>query len=121
MPLVRELVLKEAAPYYIIDPRPDLEEDHHLWKQLLTIAHSKDEELAKVLHGLRCGGTRIKKENKRYVLRPDIDPTGRVAWETEEDYRELRDKYLKPYSFLAIQCLKELERAEKIPPQEGVV
>lgn len=91
-----------------IDPRPDLKEDHLLWSRLLDQASERNEELAGVLHGLRCGGTRIRKVKGRYILRPDVDPSGRIAWERKEDYEELRDKYLKPYTKVMIQLLGEL-------------
>lgn len=92
-----------------MDPRPDLKEDHLLWSRLLDQANGLDEELAGVLHGLRCGGTRIKKVKGRYMLRPDIDPSGRVAWGRAEDYEELRNKYLKPYAQEVIQLLAQLK------------
>lgn len=92
-----------------IDPRPDLKEDHLLWTRLLDQANGLDEELAGVLHGLRCGGTRIRKVKGRYILRPDLDPTGRIAWERVEDYEELRDKFLKPFAQEVIQLLGGLK------------
>lgn len=98
--------------YLITDPRPDLKEDHQLWEDLLLRATLHSEELAGHLHGLRGGGTRIRKAKGWYVLRPDIDPTGRVAWERKEDYEELRDKYLKPHLDVIVQLLKAMTKEE---------
>jgi len=80
------------------DPRPDLEEDSELWTRFLLLAelfHSS--QLAGILHGFRCAGTRIKRGRKGYVLRPDIDPSGKTAWKSREDYERDRDKWLKPH------------------------
>lgn len=97
-------------PPYTEDPRPDLQEDHQLWTRLLTLAMKKHgEELAGVLHGFRCGGTRLRQGKHGYVLRPDIDPTGRVAWMSMAEYEEIRDKYLAPWREEVIALLKGLD------------
>ena len=51
------------------DPRPDLEEDHHLWVKVLTEAYRRNVELFGVLHGLRCMETRIEKTSTGYRLK----------------------------------------------------
>lgn|GEM_PF-3436479 len=83
------------------DPRPDLAEDSHLWNELLRIAHTfhpldaeKSAEFCAVLNGMRCGGTRIRAGKSGWVLRPDINPTGRVAWSSQAEYDEMKEKYL---------------------------
>jgi hypothetical protein len=83
------------------DPRPDLAEDSHLWNELLRIAYEfhpqlpeKNAEFCGVLNGMRCGGTRIRAGKNGWVLRPDIDPTGRVAWSSQAEYDEMKQKYL---------------------------
>lgn len=95
---------------YSTDPRPDIKIDHLLWNRLLRQANQINEELAMILHGLRCGGTRIRKVKGWYVLRPDVDPAGKVAWEKKEDYEQLRDKYLKPHLNVVIELMKKLTR-----------
>lgn len=95
---------------YESDPRPDLKEDHLLWNRLLRQAKQINEELGMILHGLRCGGTRIRKVKGWYVLRPDVDPAGKVAWEKQEDYEELRDKYLMPHVNVMKELMKQLTR-----------
>lgn len=83
------------------DPRPDLSEDHHLWKRFLKLAANMPDEkeayeLTGVLNGMRCGGTLlVQGKNGGYVLRPLIDPER--GWASQEDYEELRDKFLKPH------------------------
>lgn len=84
-----------ALPRSLLDPRPDLEEDHRLWMTVLAQAWMMDERGAKtslassavasspvslseqqgshlpgrpfhgLLHGLRCGGARLKKLRNR--------------------------------------------------------
>ena len=67
------------------------------------------EELVGILNGFRCGGTRIREGKKGYVLRPDIDPTGHVAWENVEEYERLKNKYLEPWRHQIAKLLKEVE------------
>jgi hypothetical protein len=95
---------------FCIDPRQDLSEDHHLWKCILLRSYTVNPYLTHVLHGLRCGGTRIQKGRTWYVLRPDIDPTGNLAWDSLESYEELRDRYLKPHLDELIDLLKQLTK-----------
>lgn len=109
-------VRKFTPPPINQDPRPDLQEDHHLWNRLLTLSCSvpdikKATDLVGVLHGMRCGGTRLRKgQNGGYVLRPDIDPTGCTAWESQQAYEEVRDRYLKPHSASLKVVLQFLNR-----------
>ena len=98
-----------SRPSYTIDPRPDLAEDSEKWTKLLQLAMNKHgEELAGILHGFRCGGTRLKRGRNGYVLRPDVDPTGTLAWPSMEEYEAMRDKYLTPCREEVTKLLKEL-------------
>lgn len=97
-------------PSYTVDPRPDMAEDSVIWSKLLQLAMDKHgEELAGILHGFRCGGTRIKRGRNGYVLRPDVDPTGTVAWPSIEEYEEMRDKYLASWREEVTALLKGLD------------
>ena len=92
---------KYTPPPLHEDPRPDLEGDHYLWERFLKLAcNLPDEkeafELVKVLNGMRCAGTRMVKGRASYILRPLIDE--QKGWGSQEEYEEMRDKYLKPYS-----------------------
>mgnify|MGYP001175584185 CR=1 FL=1 len=99
------------------DPRPDLKEDSALWDALLRIAETRNEQFAGVLNGFRCGGTRVRKGKSGWVLRPDIDPTGRAAWESQDEYDEFKERFLKPYieNGWLLWALREL--AKKVPPE----
>jgi len=86
-----------------------LNDDSAIWTELLKLAMNKHgEELAGILHGFRCGGTRLKRGRNGYVLRPDVDPTGAVAWPSMEEYEAMRDKYLAPWREEVTTLLKEL-------------
>lgn len=98
------------GPPLLGDPRPDLKEDSRLWNLLLDIAYKNDKELAGTLHGFRCMGTRIKEVDDRYVLRPDIDPLGRRAWESKSEYKEARDKWLRPHAQKIAELLQVLRK-----------
>jgi hypothetical protein len=106
---------EEVSPG-VKDPRPDLVDDSELWAALLELAGYRSGELFGALHGMRCMGTRIRRASKGYVyiLRPDIDPTGCLAWETEEQYKEARDKWLKPHSEILKELLTGLWRAPSL-------
>lgn len=93
----------------VTDPRPDLSDDHHLWNDLLYIAAQKNEMLAGVLHGFRCMGTRIRKNRDgKFVLRADIDSDGNRAWESQGQYDEARDYWLKGYRNEVVELLGQL-------------
>lgn len=90
------------------DPRPDLVTDSKLWTKLLQLAKKESPNLAGVLHGFRCEGTRIKKGQKGYALRPDIDPAGNLAWISKREYDKEKQKWLNPYRQKIVQLLKKL-------------
>lgn len=91
-----------------VDPRPDLKSDSKLWTKLLQLAKEMDPDLAGVLHGFRCEGTRIKKGIKGYALRPDIDPAGKLAWESRKEYSVTSNKWLRPHQKEIVDLLKKL-------------
>lgn len=95
------------------DPRPDLADDHHLWQRFLKLAcNLPDEknafELVGVLNGIRCGGTLLVKGQSGYILRPLIDP--KRGWSSQQEYEEMRDKYLKPHQKHIKVLLQVLKR-----------
>jgi len=90
------------------DPRPDLTSDSKLWTRLLQLAEKESPYLPGILHGFRCEGTRIKKGQKGYALRPDIDPAGDSAWISKREYDEEKQKWLNPYRQEIVQLLKKL-------------
>lgn len=82
------------------DPRPDLEADTAFWAKLLIKAEKMDPMLAGTLHGLRCGGLRIKRGRTGYLLRPDFDPTGNLAtWKDQNEYEH--DKLMHLFQYRA--------------------
>lgn len=98
----------EPAETQTLDPRPDFKEDSHLWDKLLRLANDVDTNLAATLNGFRCMGTRIKKGRTGYVLRPDVDPV--TAWDSREQYEEMRDKWLIPHTKVIVELLRLLLR-----------
>src|SRR5690625_2190083 len=48
-----------------LEPRPDLEEDSRLWIAVLSMAWYRDRQLHGLLHGLRCGGSRLERRRGR--------------------------------------------------------
>lgn len=50
---------KRLRQRQLLDPRPDLTEDHRDWVAVLAAAR-QDSELHGLLHGLRCGGARLE-------------------------------------------------------------
>lgn len=106
-PPVGDQQTEHKRPELWEDPRPDLTEDHHLWRRLLKASHNLPDEqeaykVTGVLNGIRCGGTLIVRGNGGYVLRPLIDP--KRGWSSQEEYEAMRDKYLKPH----LQSIKVL-------------
>jgi hypothetical protein len=97
------------------DPRPDLADDHHLWNELLLYAlkfqpqdQQKSEEFCGVLHGLRCGGTRLRLGKNGWELMPDIDISGNVAWSNPAEYNQMKKQYLVPWSDWIAGALNQL-------------
>lgn len=70
------------------DPRPDLQDDHAVWVQLLT-QQFPQEALWLVLHGLRCSGARLRQEGAEWILQQSDE------WDMGTRVR-VRKKYLLP-------------------------
>ncbi|HHV42088.1 MAG TPA: hypothetical protein GXX72_04485 [Clostridiaceae bacterium] len=87
------------------DPRPDLKYDSQDWTKLLKMAERINKSLAITLHGFRCGGCRLHR-GKRWVLRPDFDPSSSI-WENQEEFEADRGKWLNPYKFEVLNLLKQ--------------
>lgn len=109
----------ERLPVYE-DPRPDLADDHYLWNQLLRIAYefnreerAQSAEFCGVLNGMRCGGTRLRPGKNGWVLRPDIDESGVVAWQSQTEYDTYKERYLVRWLEWLRFALKKLN--EKAP------
>ncbi|WP_256846869.1 hypothetical protein [Paenibacillus sp. Pae108] len=121
------IVLQEAAPP-TRDPRPDLTDDVHLWADLLLMADGKDKEagriygevdtLCGVLNGFRCGGTRLRAGKSMWVLKPDIDPSGIAAWESQAEYDDFKARYLQQWGDVIPDLLKALTQKHPLP-REG--
>lgn len=73
----------------VIDPRPDLRQDSTLWQAVLEAAQGTP-EVQGLLHGLRCGGCRLK-QRANGSLRLDYTPLLDV-WDEDE----LRREWLEP-------------------------
>jgi hypothetical protein len=98
-----------------MDPRRDLAADSELWQELFKLAAEKNSEFCDVLRGFRAGGTRLRPGKTIWTLRPDIDTTGRVAWESQAEYDVMKEKYLKPWIGTLEMVLKELTQRRPLP------
>ena len=87
------------------DPRPDLVSDHRLWEVLLTQIVD-DEAAGWVLNASRCDGATLRWDNGMYHIVPIIDP--RLGFDSEEDWREFREKWLMPMKQQIVSYLKKL-------------
>jgi hypothetical protein len=93
--------------YRIYDPRPDIEKDSKLWQELLNLEIAIKYNISWILHGFRCQGTMLVKQNGGYVLRPLIGENG---WKSVEEYKKYRDIYLVPQRDKIAMALKELAK-----------
>jgi len=79
----------------VVDPRPDLVEDADLWERVLAVSKETDpapgteRSLFGLLHGLRCGGCRLRRTGTSLKL--DYEPL--LAWWDKE---QLLSKWLMP-------------------------
>lgn len=92
-----------------LDPRPDLAEDHRDWLAVLVMCRH-DKQLFGLLHGLRCGGTRLEvREGKRGpYYRLDYSA---LLEEWSED--ELRREWLEPNRAAITEALRRGLQAKK--------
>ena len=98
-----KLVAREAAPAaaedrkrlrqrQLLDPRPDLTEDHRDWVAVLAAAW-QDSELHGLLHGLRCGGARLERRQGARGAYYRIDYSPLLSYWDED---VLRRDWLEP-------------------------
>lgn len=114
-----KLVAREAAPAeehrpepaaaedrkrlrQLLDPRPDLTEDHRDWVAVLAAAR-QDSELHGLLHGLRCGGARLERRQGARGAYYRIDYSPLLGWWDEV---ELRRRWLEPHKEAIKQVLQ---------------
>ena len=94
----------QSAANVLADPRPDLAEDSWLWARLLPWAYGADgaepESLFGAVHGLRCGGARLRLEKGLCRLT-------RGEWPASE-YAQLRDRYVMPHAMRLNKLLLDL-------------
>lgn len=69
-----------------LDPRCDLQADHHHWVRVLHNAAHCNMNLFRILHGIRCGGGFLNKTSSSYKLLPG-------EW-TMTEWDEIKKKYL---------------------------
>lgn len=92
----------------ITDPRPELTYDSADWKKLLERAEKVNGMLTGTLHGFRCGGLRLHRGGKGYVLRPDFDPNSSI-WTSQAEYEADKAKWLLPYQEEIKELLRQLD------------
>lgn len=79
------------------DPRDDLNEDSHLWYELMALV-DHNEELFNQLAYFRASGSILSRGKNSYIMKPLIDSTGNRGWPNEASYLEMRDKHLKNHA-----------------------
>lgn len=95
----------------VIDPRPDLKADSHLWRLVLTSAQGSPEAQG-LLHGLRCGGCRLE-ERSNGSLRLDYTPLLDV-WDEDELRREWLEPMRREIQSLFRDVARMLERNRQV-------
>ncbi|ACV57536.1 hypothetical protein [Alicyclobacillus acidocaldarius] len=65
-----------------------------------------DEAAGWVLNASRCDGATLRWDNGMYHIVPIIDP--RLGFDSEEDWREFREKWLMPMKQQIVSYLKKL-------------
>lgn len=86
------------------DPRPDLDRgdgEELVWGLLIASAFDRSRDLAGSLHGFRCMGTRLVREDKGWKMVPGGE------WGPGE-YEQARQDYLLPHKPLMIKLLNGL-------------
>ncbi len=96
----------ETVPMFSRDPRPDLDRDSHLWMRMFSTGWEVGgQELAGILHGMRCLGMQIVWDGKRYMFQPTLDPMGRRGWVNQDAYNVDRQEWLMPQAELLKQVM----------------
>jgi hypothetical protein len=98
----------ETEAIIFCDPRPDLggEDEKYWWFWLLANAWEANKDLAITLHGFRCQGTRLEiNPNGGMKLVPEVGENG---WDSLDDYKAARDKYLVPHQKQLVKLLRSL-------------
>jgi len=90
----------------ILDPRPDLREDSHLWEYVLANCRALEDvddpgSLYGALDGVRCLGARLAIVNGRARLF-----RGAIG---EEEYEQLRRMWLEPHHEKLVRLLSWLD------------
>jgi len=80
------------------DPRPDIQDDHDLWVEVLITAYRRDGRLHGVLHGFRCAGCKLVEEDGRLKLKGNYP-----------EYAEDRRKWLMPMKEAVMELFREIE------------
>ena len=94
------------------DPRPDLAYDSKDWSRLLAMAKQKNQQLAHELKAFRCGGLRLQRDSRGYILAPELEQKRDVHWKSQADYEKDRDKHLMSYRNELLQLLDDLSKPE---------
>ena len=92
---------EENQEYFdpLADPRPDLDEDSHLWAKVLERARRSNQDVHGVLHGFRCMGARLLLSDAGLKMEPRVhDGENPQAYEfhSREQYLQLRRRWLLP-------------------------
>ena len=101
---------EEEEALVFCDPRQDLadedSEESWFWGWLLADALEINKDLAITLHGFRCQGTRLEiNPNGGMKL---VQEVGENGWDSLDDYKAARDKYLVPHQKQLVRLLKSL-------------
>lgn len=78
-----------------VDPRPDLEEDHEAWQQVLRRATFQGFEVMALLHGLRQYGARLSRTQGGYKISPRYRREG-GGWTDNQEWLVDRAWHLVP-------------------------
>ena len=108
LPLIEKL--KERKPEIIKlleDPRPDLQEDSHLWQEVLLKAKQIDSDIHGSLHGFRGVGCTLEVKGDSLQMIPSD------YWRSEASYREDKMEFLMPHKENIKQIFKEVAEEVK--------
>ncbi len=72
------------------------------------MANQKNQQLAHELKAFRCGGLRLQRDSRGFVLAPELEQSRDVCWKSRAEYEKYRDKYLMAYRDEILQLLDDL-------------